>query len=272
MYLLDYNIHSDFSPDGQDSIDTICQRAIARGIDEIAFTEHLDFELANNGVGSYNHHHALDALAEAQDKYSGDLYIRHGIEVVYQTRHLEMIEEFLDEHHFDFTIAAIHHVGDISIDDRDAIIDFFNGHKLPDAYLPFFLEIKRAVESRVFDLIGHFDYVQKVGVDAFGPFDYPLFENMIDAILKTIIKNEMGLELNTLGLRESPREFYPSRKILKRYHDLGGEIITVGSNAIRADNVGAGIPNALWLLKQLGFQFITTFEQGEPAFIPIDLQ
>lgn len=270
MYLVDYHIHSHFSKEGKDSIDAICQRAISKELEEIAITEFCVFDPENPHFNGYNHEEVKAAIDQARETYAGQIVIRHGVDIGYETRYLEEIEEFLEQHLFDFTIASVHHINEHHILSDDAR-DFFASHQLPDAYIPYFFEVRRAAECKMFDLIGHLDYVKRKGVDVFGPFDFEVMEPVLRSILQIIVANEMGLEINTSGLRQSPRDFYPAAKILKLYQELGGEVITIGSDAFSADHVGAGAPNALWLAYQTGFRFITTFEQGEPAFIPIEM-
>ena len=270
MYLLDYNIHLDYKSANLDTINAMCSSAITKGIDEIAFVVHMFFD-NNQKSKPYDHKQVCDLVESAREHFSGDLFVRLGLEISYQTKYLELIEDFLKENTFDFTIASVHHLNELPLNNQDELFEFFKAHKLPDAYLPYFFEVKRAAECKLFDLIGHFDFIKKSGVEFYGPFDSNMFSNILNGILKTIIINGMGLEINTSGMRQNPREYYPANEILKTYRQLGGEIITVASDAESKDNIGAGIPNALWLAHSTGFEFVTAFENGEPAFIPIEM-
>ncbi len=86
-----------------------------------------------------------------------------------------------------------------------------------------------------------------------------MHKEVIDKILKKLIEKKIGIEINTSALRYGLRDFHPCRKILKRYRELGGEIITIGSDAHRALDIMRDFDKAKDVLRELGFEKYCVF-------------
>jgi histidinol-phosphatase (PHP family) len=138
-----------------------------------------------------------------------------------------------------------------------------------EAYQPYLAEMRRAVESDLFDLIGHLDLVKRYGVRYYGPFAPSLFAAEVREILKLAVERGVGLEINTSGLRQAPRETYPGLEVLRWYRELGGQVLTVGSDAHSVKDLGKGIAEALGLAREAGFDAVTLFEKREPRRLKI---
>jgi histidinol-phosphatase (PHP family) len=119
----------------------------------------------------------------------------------------------------------------------------------------------RAAQSGLGDVLGHLDLVKRFGVRHYGPFEPAAFEEEIRAVLRAAIDGGMGLEINTSGLRQSPGEPYPALAVLQWYRELGGEILTLGSDTHHVNNLGAGLAEAMTLAQVAGFRAIATFEK-----------
>ena len=146
---------------------------------------------------------------------------------------------------------------------------FFGSHDQREAYLPYFEELLRAVQSGLGDVLGHFDLVKRYGTAHYGPFDPLHFEEEIRSVLQAASARGMVLEVNTSGLRQSPGEAYPGLPVLRWYRELGGEILTVGSDAHHSDHLGAGVRQALVLAREVGFRAIATFEARQTQWIDL---
>src|SRR5579884_3438421 len=130
-----------------------CRAAIAAGVTEIAFTDHVDHEPADPGCGYYRPEAYREALTRVREEFAGQLTILAGAEVDFNTRIADQVEDFLDNHAFDFVIGSVHYApGGVII-----FPDYFSGRSLDDVFLPYFEQIQAAVETGWFDTIGHLD-------------------------------------------------------------------------------------------------------------------
>jgi histidinol-phosphatase (PHP family) len=145
----------------------------------------------------------------------------------------------------------------------------YYGSSEREAYEPYFEAVLGAVQTGLFDVLGHLDIVKRYGVRHHGPFSYDRYAEPIDAILRACVENGTGLEINTSGLRGLPKEPFPALPVVRRYRELGGEIVTVGSDAHRVDDLGQGIDAAVDLARAAGFDAIAFFEDRQPRWVPI---
>ena len=121
-----------------------------------------------------------------------------------------------------------------------------------------------------YDVLGHLTYAQRYIVKTFGPqFELRRFEEKIRAILGRVIANGRGIEINTSGLRQGLGFTMPDYWVAGIYRELGGEILTVGSDAHYPEHVGANIPEVTEALREIGFRYLTVFRERKPVMVPI---
>jgi len=154
-------------------------------------------------------------------------------------------------------VGAAHYVEGTLLENHHL---YFPGKNEREAYVPYFENTIEAIETGWFDTIAHLDLCKRYGVRYFGQFDPAPFSDLISAALKGVVERGITLEINTSGLRQSPQDFYPCEQILQEFHRLGGNDITVGSDAHRADDVGSGVAEALALAKRAGFDWVSTYQ------------
>ena len=118
-------------------------------------------------------------------------------------------------------------------------------------------------------MIETYNLVKRYGSAAYGPFEPAMFEDEIRAVLRAAVDSGVGLEINTSGLRQAPGEAYPGVAILRWYRELGGELLSIGSDAHHVEHLAAGIPAALDLARVAGFRAITTFAAHRPRWIDL---
>lgn len=148
--------------------------------------------------------------------------------------------------------------------------DLFRENSQQEGYRIYFENLKKTVENfDNCDVYGHLDFVVRYGNFKNKVLRYEDYKDIIDEILTIIISKGKGIELNTSGLRYKLNSMHPSREILKRYYELGGRIITVGSDAHVAKDLCADFDEAIKELKEIGFKEITTFKNRKPSFIKI---
>lgn len=272
MKLVDLHIHSTCSGDGASSIDEHTRRAAALGLTEVGFCEHVDFDPRDAGYGTFDLLRYDREFARSQAGTSG-VRLRQGVEMTYQFCKEAEIRTWLDGHSWDYVVSSVHLVdyadGWAIISEPGTAADYFATHSQRQAYAPYFEELLRAAQSGLGDVLGHLDLIKRYGVTHYGPFDPLAFKDEIRAVLHAAVEHGIGLEINTSGLRQAPGEPYPALAILRWYRELGGEILTVGSDAHHADDLGAGIVAALDLARETGFRAIATFKGREINWIDV---
>ncbi|HID61666.1 MAG TPA: histidinol-phosphatase HisJ family protein [Anaerolineae bacterium] len=273
IVLLDYHLHSTCSADGISTIAQYCRRAAEQGFMEIGFCEHADFDPRDRSYGFFDYALFRRRIEAQRERYGHSLVIRAAVEVTYQACREGEIREFLKGKELDYVIGSVHLVEDgrewAMVSEEGRCERYFARRSMRQAYRPYFAEVRRAVESDLFDLIGHLDLAKRYGVRYYGPFELSLFAAEVREILQLAVERGVGLEINTSGLRQAPRETYPALEVLKWYRELGGEILTVGSDAHSVEDLGKGIAEALGLAREAGFEAITLFEKRKPRGLRI---
>lgn len=265
--MIDYHMHSERSGDCSASMISVCDAAIAGGLTEVCFTEHIDFEPTDLCYGKFDYSAYIAQGRQVQKAFAGRLTVRLGVEVDYQDCFRSKISEFLQGREFDYILGAAHYVDGVILEDHTK---YFPGKTPNGAYEPFFDNALAAAQTGWFDALAHLDLCKRYGVLYFGEFDPTPYWERINQVLETVIGSGMSLEINTSGLRQNPRDCYPAREILELYRELGGTRITVGSDAHRAEDVGAGVTTALAMARSLGFEHVDTFSRRERIIRPIE--
>ena len=270
--LVDLHVHSTCSCDGASSIAEYARQAAALGAVEVGFCEHLDLDRRDRDYNHLNPVWYAQELAAAQAVSNG-VCLRRGVEVTYQARLEGELRTWLAGHAWDYVVASVHLMdypdGWAFVSEPAALGAYFATHSQRQAYLPYFEEVCRAARSGLGDVLGHMDVVKRYGVRQYGPFDPAAFGEEIRAVLRAAIDGGVGLEINTSGLRQSPGEPYPALTVLRWYRELGGEVLTIGSDAHQALDLGAGIAEALAMVRQAGFRAIATFEERRIRWIDL---
>lgn len=244
-----------------------------QGLIEIGFCEHADFDPRDRTCGFFEYAPFRHQVEAQRERYGNSLVIRAAVEVTYQASRDEEIRAFLKDKELDYVIGSVHLVEDsrewAMISEEGMCENYFAQRSVREAYQPYFAEVRQAVQSGLFNLIGHLDVVKRYGVRCYGPFDLSLFADEVRDILNLAVERGVGLEINTSGLRQAPRETYPGLEVLRRYRELGGRILTVGSDAHSVEDLGKGIVEALDLARGAGFEAVTLFEKRQPRQLKI---
>lgn len=278
--LADYHVHSVFSDDSVYAVDDICADAIRLNLDEVCFTDHVDYgikpdidhpELApvvdgqpalNVDYGRY-----FPALAAAGERYAADLTVRRGLELGVQSHTVGRYEELVARWgtQMDFAILSIHQVEDAEFWTGD----FQRGRTQREYNDAYYAEMLRVVERfGGYSVLGHLDLIKRY--DPAGPYPFERVRDIIAEILRRVIADGKGIELNTSGIRYGLGDLQPSADILALYRDLGGRIVTVGSDSHKPEHLGSYLALAKRRLASLGFTEYCTFRGWEPVFHPID--
>lgn len=264
--LYDCHLHSHFSSDSQaEPADVI--RTASEKLAGICMTEHNDFDYPPEDgkvVFSLDLEKYLNAYEALRSTLPENFTLLLGVEQGLQKSVADRVNSYDPEGRLDFIIGSSHLV------------------RGKDPYYPSFWEDRTAADTlgayfdsilenltccTNFDVYGHLDYITRYIPGR--PDDFRLPDScveQIDEILKKLISLGKGIEVNTAGYHhgDSPN---PGKAVLKRYRQLGGEILTIGSDAHRPEDIAFHFEECRQLLLDCGFRYFTVFKKRRPEFI-----
>jgi histidinol-phosphatase (PHP family) len=258
-YRQDYHIHTGFSVDGEATMEAVCQVAIARGIREIAFTDHLDFG-PEDPPGFFRADEYLAAIQRCRERYEDQLIVRTGVEVGEPHLFAAEAATVLARGDFDVVLGSAHYAEGM----RAAWLEGFFEQPLRPAYASYFRQVVDLAADGDFDILAHLDLVKRDARKFGKPYDGPEpYADMIRAALRSVVERGKGIEVNTSPLRRGQPEPCPSFEILHWYRELGGEIVTLGSDAHVPTAVGTHHDVAMEMIKVAGFEHLATFRRRQ---------
>lgn len=261
MITADLHTHTSFSTDSSQPMEDAVLHMIGIGLKTVCFTEHMDMDYPGGEflLDTVEYH---ETLLRFREKYSGKLEILFGVELGLMDYLAPRLREYVSGWDFDFVIGSSHLVDGTDpyepeyfgkFGDRNGILRYFES----------ILANIRAFDN--FDVYGHLDYVVRYSkAKAYSPADYA---ELTDEILKTLVSMGKGIELNTSGLKYGLGFAHPHPDILRRYRELGGEIITVGSDGHQSEHYAWEFGRASDILKAVGFEYYTVFRGRKPEMI-----
>lgn len=264
--LPDYHFHTDFSGDSQTPVRAQLEQAISLGMKSLCVTDHHDYDVDSVIDFTLATDRYMETMTALKEEYKGRIDLRIGIELGLQAHLKEYFKELLSAHPFDFVIGSTHF-----IDRKDpAYPEFFQGKDEREAYLQYFQVTLDNVKSLdAYDVAGHLDYIVRYGPNKAAYYSYEAYRDVLDDILRTVIRGGKGIECNTAGFRKGIRQPNPCVPVLKRFKELGGEILTIGSDAHVPEDLGADFQAARELLLECGFTYYTEFKGRRPEFKPL---
>lgn len=269
MIFPDYHLHTSFSADSTEDIYKIIDTAKSKGMTSICITDHYDMDFpvikeAPNMKFDLDIPNYISRLNTIKNEITSDFDLRIGIELGTMPSTLKKLTKFVEANpYFDFIIASTH-----IVDNMDPYYpSYFEGRSYKDGHRRYFEDELYAVTNySAYDVYGHLDYILRYGRDPENPFAPMDFMDIFEEIFKQIISKGKGIELNTGGLYKDLNQTHPCKEYLKLYKKLGGEIITIGSDAHTADKIGYGFDKAKNLLLECGFKYYCTFKDRKATF------
>lgn len=268
--MVDSHIHSNFSTDSNALPESICKYAMASGLKGIAITDHNDYDFPRATAASLIDFDKYFAKMKAlKERYEGKLEITVGVEVGIQPHTIASSSELLRRYPFEFVIGSIH-----IIDGMDPYeLDYYRGVPMKEAYGRYLECIDHMVTHfSDFDVLGHIDYIARCSSYSNKMLRYCDYSDLIDSIFGKLIQRGKGIEFNTKSYR---REYgawaaAPDPALYQRYRELGGEILTLGSDSHEADQLAYDFRLHLPMLINAGFTHIAYFKDRKPIFERIE--
>ena len=258
--MFDYHMHTRVSFDGHDTGLQMAQAAKAAGLKEICFTDHLDYDpLGKMGILAFD---TAVYNAEYDDLEIPGLKIRRGMEFGMTVDNRAQFRKDLQRRPFDFVLGSVHFVDDFDV----YYEDYWKDKSVFQAERRFLEATLECVEFHEdFDVLAHLTYIAKTHCHP-SPRPVPVEEHreLIDEILKTLARKDKGLEMNTSGV-DRCGGFLPTEDMVCRFREVGGKIVTIGSDAHQSRRVGQYAFEACDILKDI-FGYVCTFEDRKPIF------
>jgi histidinol-phosphatase (PHP family) len=268
--IIDCHSHSTFSPDSTMSLKEGVEAAHERGLGGLTFTDHI--ELAHPDPVTWktpfdikNRSQCIDELRQ-EYCHTHNVKILKGLELGFQPTIIERASTMIKQNDFDFVMLSTHVVDDI---DLSGMV-FYEGKTKELAYKKYLDTIYESVSTfDDFDVVSHIGYVCRYAPYPDKSLSHVDYQDELDAILTKVIAKGKGIEVNTAGLRHNLGCPHPDFDVLKRYKELGGTIITIGSDAHSTPNIGSQFETVVQRLANLGFANVTYFENRTPVFVKI---
>jgi len=263
----DYHVHSNFSSDGHASMEEMIEEGIRLGLKTLCFTDHLDYDYPP--ISEYDFlidpEEYKKKIIRMKELYHSKIEILHGIELGLQPHLSDRCHSLLKQYDFDFIIGSSHLVNQWDPYYPDYWVDKSAKEGIKE-YFQSIIENCKAFDG--FQVYGHLDYIIRYipNPPQNMTYDYFDYQDLLDEILKTIIHMGKGIEVNTAGLKYGLPYPHPYPPVLKRYQELGGEIITIGSDAHRPEHLCFRFDVIPEYLKNLGFRYYTKYRKGKPVF------
>ena len=258
--MFDFHMHTTVSFDGHNTAGEMARAARAAGMKEICFTDHMDYEL---GRPKEELTFSMESYHQMYDGFTlPGLTVRNGVEVGLTPWNVEEVEKDLSLRHYDFVLGSIHYADNLDL----YLKPFWEGKTVEQAEQQYFEEMLKCVRLHDnFDVLAHLTYISKTAAHP-APRLVPLerYRDIVEEIMKVLIAKGKGMEVNTSGV-DRVGDFLPGAQYLRLFKDLGGEIVTTGSDAHRANRAGQYIDRAAALLKDM-FGYVCTCEDRKPVF------
>lgn len=274
MVYADYHVHSDYSDDSWYLMEDVVKDAIQMGLKGICFTDHVDYGVKpdwkpdeefqagkNTEVKNVHYEFYFSELDKLSRKYANKITIKKGLEFGMQTHTIPQFEKLYQTHDFDFILLSVHQIGNKEFWTGE----FQKGHTHQESYDKYYDEMYQLVTSyKDYSVLAHMDLVRRYLDKEVDMFEYS--KDKVEQILRMVIEDNKGIEINTSSFRYGINGLTPSIEILKLYHDLGGTIITIGSDSHKPEHLGFHINESKKLLKDIGFKHFCTFDKMNPIF------
>ena len=281
---VDYHVHTEFSDDSDYAMEQVIKDAITMKLDEICFTDHVDYGVKKDWdepggmiyrkggggepdkmpVANVDYPIYYETFKDLSALYNKDITLKLGLEFGMQAHTIEQYEKLFARYPFDFIILSVHEVEDKEFWNQE----FQQGRTQQEYNERYYEELLYLVQNyHNYSVLGHMDLITRY--DKAGTYPFEKLKPLLTEILRTVIADGKGIEINTSSHRYGLTDLTPSRDILKLYRELGGRILTIGSDSHKPEHLGAYIDETKQELKMLGFKEFCTFDKMKPVYHPL---
>ena len=274
MKIYDQHLHSRHSFDSKADPVRNVEKAIEFQLAGLTFTEHFDVHPDDWKTCTYEDAAYSETIATLRERFGKEIFVGKGIEICFQPDHMDFILDFLSHHRFDMVMLSVHWFEGRPVHKKASwdSIDVAEGtRQYLDAVLDGVRMCRRVNTSqqRVFDVLGHLDYVKRYTQRFFREVDVEAHGEILDEILRTCLEADLVPEINTSTLRGDLDETMPGPSTVKRYAELGGTAMSIGSDAHLSEHVGAGLNHAVDMLRDAGIGHVALFDNRQRACEPV---
>lgn len=257
--VFDYHIHSEFSDDSTEKIINIVEEAIKKGGKKICFTEHKEFNYPDKRLKfNLDYEGYKREIERIKSIYGEKIELYMGVEIGIQAggKNIQEIIEYTKEHEFDFILASAHCLEGVGLYGMDPEVK-----DLDNLFAKYFREMLDVFKHfNDYDVVGHIDLIRRYFLEA-QTHELGESKEVLRELFAHIIQEGKGIEINTGGLFYDSGNINPTLDIIKFYREMGGTIITVGSDSHIAERVLSNYEKAMDYLRSAGFEYVTTFEK-----------
>ena len=282
--LADYHVHTQYSDDSDYPMEEVVQDALRLGLDALCFTDHVDYgvkrdwddprgvlyrpggpgEPAQIPLANVDYPRYTAEYAVLEETYRSRIDLKLGMEFGMQVHTIPQFQALFGRYPFDFIILSVHQVEDKEFWTQD----FQRGRTQEEYQQRYYEEILELVRQyHDYSVLGHLDLLGRY--DLAGPYPFERLRPVLTEILRTVIADGKGIEVNTSCYRYGLPDLTPSRQILRLYRELGGTILTLGSDSHKKEHLGARLAQTQRELRRLGFTRFCTYERMKPVFHPL---
>ncbi len=278
--IADYHVHCMFSDDSWYAPERVCEDAWKNNLDEICFTDHVDYGIKpdwedalqakvmeGQRVLNVDYDAYFPCIADLRKEWAGRLAVKCGLEFGVQTHTIPQFDALWNRwgDQLDFVLLSIHQVGDLEFWTGE----FQEGRSQEEYNRAYYQELfDVATTFEHWSVLAHVDLIKRY--DPSGALGFPTNRDLVAATLEHAIAQGKGIELNTSSVRYGLADSQPAREILELYRDLGGTIITLGSDSHAPEHLGAYLRHFQHYLVSLGFEGFHTYDRMVPAFHPFE--
>ena len=260
--VMDYHCHCDYSIDAEGTVDEYCEAAIKRNLAEICFTTHFDANPNSDGKVEFicvkgeklpvtvdNLAPYVEDVRRVAEKYYVDgLSVKLGIEIGWYDGCQDLVRELKERYDFDYILCGIHEIDNICFCCSSSYEKCFSRLSAEQVAEKYFLEVKAAAHTGLFDTIAHLAYYLRAGLDYYGPDIRYAHLSHLPETFAALIATNTGIEINTSALRHGLNNYYPTVEIVNAAKRAGVEVIFLGSDAHKPEQVGFDFEAALALV------------------------
>lgn len=266
----DSHVHSDNSFDGNHSVTFLCENAVERGISGICITDHCEMrEYVQEEYARRIDQSVFDAEKAAR-VFNGRLSVMAGIELSDVFYDEALTDSVLTSHDFDMVLVSQHNTLD-GVDIYYSDFREWTFREIDQFMESYFEYLARVAKWDKYDVLAHLTYPLRYITGKYKiPVELGRYNDHIEAILKTAAENGKGIEINTAGLVQELQDISPPFSMIRRFRELGGEYITIGSDAHSAESLGQGINSEMEEMAKAGFTHVTFYKQRHPLLFTIE--